>query len=240
MIITYQEFYNLYTQQHLSLRAIATMYKLSLHKVQGLKRSFGFLGRTGYIAPTREELIEEYINKNQTIQQLADKYHCGYNKMFSWLKQYGITKPDSLVYQGHPILQYTFKKGHIPHNKGIHQATSPNCAKTFFTRERIMDKTQYCVPRRGKGNHLVAADPTEERVACKNTHNGKVYQTVRRIPYARYVLKQAGIEVPKGHVVWHIDGDYTNNETGNLEIISRGEMMKRNHSASLLVKKGAK
>lgn len=232
-MITYQEFYTLYIQQHKSLEKIAQIYGISKQKAVALKRQFGFSCRKGYISPTREELIEEYINKNQTIQQLADKYNCGYNRMFYWIKEQNIKKPTELLYKDNPIFRYTYKKGHVPHNKGIHEMTSPNCAKTFWTRERIMEKTEYGIPRQGKGQHLVVADPTEPRKACRNQHNGKVYQNVRRIPYARYVLKQAGIEVPKGHVVWHIDGDYTNNDIGNLEIISRGEAMKRNHMLGL-------
>lgn len=232
-MITYQEFYTLYIQKHISLEKIAQLYGISKRRAGAIKRQYGFLGRTGYIAPTREEIIEEYINKNKTIQQLADKYHCGYGRMFRWIKEQNIKKPTELLYRENPILQYSYKKGHVPHNKGIHEMTSPNCAKTFWTRERIMERTEYCVPRIGKGDHLVVADPTEPRKACKNTHNGKVYHAVRRIPYARYVLKQAGIEVPKGQVVWHIDGDYTNNDIGNLEIISRGEAMKRNHMLGL-------
>ena len=46
------------------------------------------------------------------------------------------------------------------------------------------------------------------------------------------------IEVPKGYIVYHIDGNMYNNDLGNLEVISRGELIKRNHIGSLLAKKG--
>jgi hypothetical protein len=37
-----------------------------------------------------------------------------------------------------------------------------------------------------------------------------------------------GIDVPKGFVVYHKDGDNSNNVIGNLEVISRAELIKRN------------
>lgn len=189
--------------------------------------------------PTYEDLYKEFITLNKTIQQIAEKYKVGYGLAFKWLKNYNIKKPKELLYKNNPIHKYKYKKGHQSWNKGIHKVTSPKCEKTFFTREQIMSRTEYGVPQLGK-DQLVVADPTEPRRECKNKHNNKVYQNVRRIPYARYVLKQAGIEVPKGHIIYHIDGNMLNNDIGNLEIISRGELMRRNHSASILAKKGIK
>ena len=184
--------------------------------------------------PTYEDFYNQVITLNKTNEQLCKYYNVSESVIHTWKRQYKITKDIKLV-----IKSYEHKglpKGNIPWNKGIHKATSKNCAKTYFTREQIMNKTEYYVPKLGK-DQLVVADPTEPRKACKNTRNNKVYQNVRRIPYARYVLKQAGIEVPKGHIVYHIDGNMYNNDIGNLEVISRGELMKRNHIGSFILKK---
>ena len=184
--------------------------------------------------PTYEDFYKQFITLNKTNEQLCKHYNVSESVIHTWKRHYKITKDIKLV-----IKSYEHKglpKGNIPWNKGIHKATSQKCAKTYFTREQIMNKTKYYVPKLGK-DQLVVSDPTEPRRACKNTHNNKVYQNVRRIPYARYVLKQAGIEVPKGHIVYHIDGNMYNNDIGNLEVISRGELMKRNHIGSLILKK---
>jgi hypothetical protein len=53
----------------------------------------------------------------------------------------------------------------------------------------------------------------------------------KRISYPKYVLEQNGIEVPKGCVVYHKDGDIYNNDLDNLEIITRAELLMRNRGA---------
>ena len=48
----------------------------------------------------------------------------------------------------------------------------------------------------------------------------------KQIAYARLVVGLANI--PSGHVVYHLDGDRLNYDKSNLEIISRGELLRRN------------
>ena len=123
-----------------------------------------------------------------------------------------------------------FKKGIFSWNKGTKGVMKKN--KGSFTRETLAVKTTIGKPNRGDRNSGVVCT-TEERVPCKDARTGKYYMHHKRVPYARYVLEQAGIEIPKGCVVYHKDGDYTNNELDNLEIITRGELMKRNHTGGL-------
>lgn len=184
--------------------------------------------------PTYKDFYNQVITLNKTNKQLSKYYNVSESVIHTWKRHYKITKDIKLVIQSYE--HKGLPKGNVPWNKGIHKATSSKCKKTYFTREQIMSKTEYYVPQLGK-DQLVVADPTEPRRAYKNPRNNKTYQNVRRIPYARYVLKQAGIEVPKGYIIYHIDGNMLNNDIGNLEIISRGELMKRNHSASILAKK---
>lgn len=92
--------------------------------------------------PTYEDLYYKFITLNKTIQQIATEYKVGYGLAFKWLKDYNIKKPKELIYKNNPICQYRYKKGHQSWNKGIHKATSEKCATTYFTRERIMQKTK--------------------------------------------------------------------------------------------------
>ena len=50
-------------------------------------------------------------------------------------------------------------------------------------------------------------------------YNGKIYNNHKRVSYPRWLLKQQGIEVPDDCVVWHKDGDYTNNKEENLQLL---------------------
>lgn len=186
-----------------------------------------------YPIPTYKDFYNQFITLNKTNAQLSQHYKVSRSVIHSWKRFYNMEKPIELVVKSY--VHKGWEKGHPTWNKGIHKAPSEKCAQTYFTRERIMQNTKYYIPRQGK-DQLVVADPTEPRLSTRNTHNNKVYQNVRRIPYARYVLKKAGIEVPKGYIVYHIDGNMYNNEIGNLEVISRGELMKRNHSASILLR----
>lgn len=187
-----------------------------------------------YEIPSKEDLYNQFITLNKTNAQLSQHYKVSQSVIHKWKQHYQMTKPLELVLKSY--VHKGWEKGHPTWNKGIHKAPSEKCAKTYFTRERIMQNTQYYVPRQGK-DQLVVSDPTEPRQLVKNTRNNKVYQTVRRISYARYILKKAGIEIPKGYIVYHIDGNMCNNEISNLEVISRRELLKRNHLASLLDKK---
>lgn len=118
-----------------------------------------------------------------------------------------------------------FKKGNIPWNKGTTGLTSAN--KTSFSREKIEEKYKDIegTPKYYERDGYITT--ISERVPVKS-HNGKIYMHRRRIPYARYVLSQAGIDVPKGCIVYHKDGDNTNNELENLEVITRAELIRRN------------
>lgn len=123
-----------------------------------------------------------------------------------------------------------FKKGSTPWNKDTKGVMKPN--RTSFSRETLPHKATIGKPNKGD-RHSGVVCTIEERHLCKDARSGKEYMHHKRVPYARYVLKQAGIEIPLGCVVYHKDGDYNNNELENLEIISRGELMKRNHEGYL-------
>lgn len=119
-----------------------------------------------------------------------------------------------------------FIKGVAPWNKGKYGYMGAN--RTSFTSERINE-----IGRRSIGVGRVYSNQciclTDERVLRRDPrHHGKSYMFRKRMSTARYVLREAGIEIPKNHVVWHKDRNPGNNAIENLEVISRGEMMKRN------------
>ena len=114
-----------------------------------------------------------------------------------------------------------FKKGANPWNKDKRGYMGAN--KTSFTTDTIKH-AEIGKPQQGHQNIVT---PTAEKIPVKDKHSGKTYMVHKRESYPRWLLKQNGVEVPKGSVVWHLDGDYTNNDLDNLEVITRAEAIKR-------------
>lgn len=121
-----------------------------------------------------------------------------------------------------------FKKGMIPWNKGKRGYMGAN--RTSFTSERVaFERTKYEIGSPHKPDddgYLVCR--VEEKVPHKDARTGKIYMHRRRISYARNILFQRGIEIPKGCIVYHIDGNNQNNELSNLMIISRADLVRIN------------
>ena len=121
-----------------------------------------------------------------------------------------------------------FAKGMVPWNKGKRGYMGAN--KHSFTSERVRkERTRYRTgeaQKAGKGGYLSCR--TEERVERKDANTGRVYLHRKRKSYCKYLMESLGYVIPEGYVVYHIDGNVTNNDIGNLEIISRAELMRRN------------
>lgn len=162
------------------------------------------------IVLSKKQLKKEYINNNLTMSQIAEKYKVCYATIHYWKDKYNIKKPTKLIYKNK---DYSFMKGNH-FGKGT-------------SREQIMNRTKYYVPRKHSGSkYLFCADPSEPRELVKTYKNKDIkYECVKKISYAKYILKQAGIEIPKGYRVWHIDGNYKNNAIGNLKVVSLKEQM---------------
>jgi len=106
-----------------------------------------------------------------------------------------------------------FEKGLIPWNKGlkgIHLSKD-----TEFDGTLIGDKH----PSWKGGIHRIKND-----VVYLWTGSNE------RVRRPRKVYENNYGEIPKGYVVYHKDGNSLNDDPKNLEAISRGELMKRNHS----------
>lgn len=183
-----------------------------------------------YKRPTKDDFYNQFITLNKTNKQLCEHYGCSENVIHRWKNYYKLRKPIDLVLKSY--VHKGWKKEHPTWNKGMHKPTSEKCKETYFTKEDSMKKAikSFGVPkeehvRRGDGRLICLS---EEITYIKNKRNGKTYANHKRIGYARFLLQQQGIEIPKGCVVYHIDGDYTNNNIGNLKIITRAELAKLN------------
>ena len=124
-----------------------------------------------------------------------------------------------------------FQKGIIPWNKNKFGYMGAN--KTSLTKDTVR-RSDYITPQKATRDCPMIV--LEHEFISVRSKNGKIYQHHKRIPYSKYVLLQNGIEVPKGCVVFHKDGDNKNNIISNLEVITRAELAKRNKNANTNIK----
>lgn len=114
-----------------------------------------------------------------------------------------------------------FEKGRIPWNKGKRGYMGAN--RTSFTRTSLPKQTKIGSPKdSGRNGGIVCT--IDERTPQKDGRTGKIYMHHKRTTYARFVMG----DIPKGYIVYHKDGDYRNNNLDNLELITRGELLRRN------------
>lgn len=109
-----------------------------------------------------------------------------------------------------PKETWRFKKGNIPFNKGTKGVSKPN--KTSFK----------------KGNKPATTLPVGSIRYCSkdNIYLIKVSEPDRWVSRAEYVwCKQHNSNIPKGCVVWHKNGDPTDDRIENLAIKTRLEVL---------------
>ena len=116
----------------------------------------------------------------------------------------------------------SFKKGMVPWNKGKRGYMGVN--RTSFTKETV-NRSPAGTPFATKDGYICGSNIF---VLKKDPRSPKFYMCRKRIPYSHWVLERAGIKVPVGYVVYHIDGNKFNDDIRNLEVISRAELANRN------------
>lgn len=182
------------------------------------------MGLKSYLKPLQYEVFCDYYDNGLSVEELSQKYNMDVQriKTFIMTLRKRILKHDPQKPINPSIDPTTgqFKKGMTPWNKGKYGYMGAN--KTSFTKDDVKPAA-IGVPKEGHGHLVTASDETKPT----KSYNGKIYNNHRRISYPRWLMKQQGIDVPAGSVVWHKDGDYRNNELDNLEVITRAEAIKR-------------
>jgi len=130
-----------------------------------------------------------------------------------------------------------WKKGHESWNKGTIGLTGAN--KTSFKKGQKPITTKYecgepqIVNRLSRGYKEVWTR-IPERILIVNPLNGRVSMTQKRVSYSRYLWEQIYGSIPKGMVVYHIDGDPLNNDLNNLKLIRRATLLRFNQKKKVL------
>ena len=118
-----------------------------------------------------------------------------------------------------------FYPGMTPHNKGVHEPTSPKSAATYFAK-----------------GHLPASANPEGTVTVWKDKSGLLYEVINIDPftgkrksqynYGKYVLEQhLGRYLNKGEIVYHLNGQSNDNRLENLRIVSRAELLRLNRQS---------
>jgi len=108
----------------------------------------------------------------------------------------------------------SFKKGHIPWNKGKKGVNG--YSDTKFT----------------KGDHHTGENHVSWNGGIQVMKSDCTYLwdgTNKRARRPRVVYEETFGPIPKGYVIIHIDGDRYNDSPSNLKAISRAENLKRNN-----------
>ncbi|MDY9924878.1 HNH endonuclease [Methanosarcina sp.] len=107
-----------------------------------------------------------------------------------------------------------FKKGGTPWNKGL--------KKIHLSPETEFQEDQYV----GENHPSWKGGVQTNKNDCVYLWAGKN----NRVRRARKVYEDTYGEIPREYVIYHIDGDNSNDHPSNLEAISRAELVKRNAS----------
>lgn len=191
-----------------------------------------------YLGVTRAQ-INNLVRKNKIKIYYKEKYKSGYKAYFlkEYLDEYK-NKRDSQFprdkgkfvkgYHYSPKTEFKPGKVYYKHPKGTR--TSP---ETEFKKNRPLipskGETPEFTPKpreRKRGNRIERYVYTRTDVKVPIVIRGKETVRSKVTGYARYVY---GLDnIPKGYVIYHKDGNPFNNDIGNLECISRAELLRRN------------
>lgn len=117
----------------------------------------------------------------------------------------------------------TFLPNNVPWNKGRYGYMGANSGS--ITKETVV-RSDYKPKIYRNGAEIQIA--LKDKYIKVKSRNGKEYLCHKRVSYPRYVMEQAGYEVPSNCVVWHKDGNPLNNNLDNLEILTRSELIQKN------------
>ena len=158
---------------------------------------------------------------NMPMKQLSKKLNISDTCLRKRLQQLGLSIPPCIIEQRKKDSQ--IKLGAIPANKGKKMKASvyERCKGTVFKKGHV--------PANSKG-------VKDGDVTLRKDKSGRLYKFIRLslgkwIPLHIANWEKENVKVPKGYCIWFRNGDTLNCDINDLELITRGENMKRNSAA---------
>jgi hypothetical protein len=167
--------------------------------------------------PQQDKIIKRDYLKIP-IKQLAVQLGIGNTCLRKRLKQLNLIIPPELAEQRKQANQ--IKPGNTPQNKGQKMPAHvyEKCRQTMFKKGNLP-------------HNSVGVKDGDIRVRTDKT--GITYKYIRLalgkwFPLHQYIWEKENGKIPKGYCLWFRDGDSTNCELNNFELITRAENMLRN------------
>ena len=162
---------------------------------------------------------DDFIKNNCMTMSLRDMaMHLGRSKYGcrNRMKLLGIKIPEEIIKQR--CLDSLIKKGNIPPNKGkgMPEELREKIKHTWFKKGGLPGNTKY-----------------DSCITIRRETDGRPYKYIRIakakwVLYSRYVWEQVYGKIPYGMIISFKDKNTMNCDIENLELISKGENMKRN------------
>ncbi|MBP8277095.1 MAG: HNH endonuclease [Propionivibrio sp.] len=163
-------------------------------------------------------------------KDIADRLGCTTSQVLEKAWRLGLKKSREAIARmaraamenpAHPCRKTQFKAGLAPWNKGTHYQAGGRSAETQFKAGN----------RSGRAS-ILWMPIGSERVRTDGYLERKLYDTgVTRRDFVcihHIVWREAGREIPPGHVLVFKDGNNRNFDLDNLEAINRSDLMRRN------------
>lgn len=136
------------------------------------------------------------------------------------MKVLGLIVPEGIIEQFKQDSR--LKKGNCPFNKGKRQPE--------FMSSLAIERTKGTRFSKGQCPHNTKSDFD---ISVRTDKTGITYKYIRIslgkwVPFHRYTWQQVNGEIPKGRKLVFKDANSLNCELGNLELLTAGELMKRN------------
>lgn len=203
------------------------MQKKGLKISKSQSEKFRIEAMTGRTTFTKKD--DDYIKENYLklpIKTIAKNINRSDTGIMGRLKHMKLEIPKELREQRKR--QGMYRKGHAPVNKGKKQ--------TEYMSPKAIERTK---GTRFKKDHIPLNAFEKDGVITirtdhKNRH-GRNYKYIRIalgkwLPLHKHLWEQENGKIPKGHCLWFIDGDSMNCTLKNIELITRAENVRRNHS----------
>lgn len=176
-------------------------------------------------------LIELYpTTKNN---ELAKMFHVAECTVFRYANKLGLKKTNGFfkkLAKSEKCIAHQFKKGNVPHNKGVKGYTTTDQRKM-----QNMKSTQFKKGHLPKNHKPVGTErTTKDGYIERKTQDPNKWELLHRI-----VWREHNGEIPKGYNIQFKDGDRTNCKIENLYIISRCEQLVTQNSLHTMPKEYA-
>ena len=161
-----------------------------------------------------------------TGQQIADLLGITLKKVYSKANALDLHKPGDWLAErsrrlmedpNHPGRRSWFSAGHQPHNKGKPFPAKGRAIETQFKRGMVPHTW------RPIGTNRVSKEGYLQRKVSDTGTTRRDYVCIHHL-----VWRMHGNTVPNGYALCFVDGDKTNPDINNLELVHRSELMRRN------------